>query len=126
MRGVAQGDDLGAVLLEDVEAGFHLGAAGVVAAAVGEGVLDHGVADDDADVGRDGREGVGEEAGVDHDGVVLLAAADDELVHDADVGADEGVLGALAEEGDLWRGGVVMPRRRGRRRRWRLRPRRRS
>ena len=49
--GVAEGLDLGAVLLEDAEACFHLGAAGVVAAvAFGEGVLDHGVADDDADV----------------------------------------------------------------------------
>ena len=51
-----------------------------------------------------GARGVVEGAAVDHDGVVLLAAADDELVHDADVGSDEVVLRALAEQGDLAEG----------------------
>ncbi len=50
---------------------------------------------------RNGREGVLQPAAVDHDGVVLLAEAGDELVHDADVGADEGILCVLAEQGDL-------------------------
>src|ERR1039458_10359247 len=104
--GVAESFDLGAVGAEDGGAFFDLGAAGVVLAA-GDGVLDHGVADDDADVGWDGREGVFEGAAVDHDGVVLCSAAGDELVHDANVGSDEGVLGAAAEDSDFVEGHVV-------------------
>jgi hypothetical protein len=106
--GVAEGFDFGAMGLEDAQAGFHFGAAGVVSAvSFCEGVLDHGVADDDANLGRDGREGVFERAAIDHDGVVLRAAAGDELVHDADIGTDEDVLRALAEQGDLLERHVV-------------------
>ena len=101
-RGVAQRHDLGPVLAQDVRSSFNLRAAAVVLA-FGYRVPHHGVADDDAYVRRDGGELELQPAAVDHDGVVLLSAATDELVHDAAVGADEGVFRALAEQGDLGR-----------------------
>ena len=89
--GVAQRHDLRPVRAQDLRALFNLRAA-IVVFSPGNGVLDHGVADDDADGPRNGREGVLQPAAVDHDGVVLLAETADELVHDAAVGADEAMF----------------------------------
>ena len=78
---------------------FHLGAAAGVFAA-GDGVLDHGVGNDERDIGRNGRELEAEVAAVEQQGMIFGAVGGDELVHDAAIGADEFVFGALAETGE--------------------------
>ena len=83
---------------EDAAGFFDLGAAGGVAVS-GDRVLDHGVGDDQRDVGRDGREAEAEIAAIEQQRVILCAVGGDELIHDAAVGADELIFCALAEPG---------------------------
>ena len=68
-------------------------------------MFDHGVAHDQPDIcwERDGL--VSEGAAVEKNCVIELAEAGDELVHDADVSADEFIFCALAEFGDFCKAG---------------------
>ncbi len=92
---------------EDGLAFFGLAAAHAIFAG-GDGVLDHGVADDDLGVGEGafihGEMFVGEGAGVEEEGVAGFGGGDDELVHDAAGGVDVVVLGAAGEDGDVFDG----------------------
>jgi len=47
---------------------------------------------------------VAQVAAVEEQGVVFFTVGGDELIHDAAVGADELVFGALAEAGEDWAG----------------------
>ena len=93
---IAQERDTGAVAGNDGTGGLGFTAAGGIVAA-GDGVLDHGVGDDQGDVGWDGGEAEAEVAAVEEEGVILFAVGGDELIHDAAVGAHELVLDTLAE-----------------------------
>ncbi len=107
--GVAEGVEGGVIFLEECDGGFALVAAGFVFAA-GEGVLDVGIADDDAEVGiveRDLPGGV--VAAVNKECVSGLAHGGNELVHDAAGDAGIVVFGPLRGERDIdeRHGGVV-------------------
>ena len=114
---------------EDGLAFFGLAAAHAVFAG-GDGVFDHGVADDDLGVGEGslvhGEVFVGEVAGVEEKGVAGFGGGDDELVHDATGGVDVVVFGALGEEGDVFDGEFGAGEARAWPWRWRLRWRRKS
>jgi hypothetical protein len=102
--GVAEVAEAGIGAAKDGLAFFEFAAADAVLAG-GDGVFDHGVADDDLGVGEGslvhGEVLEGEVAGVDEEGVAGVGRGDDELVHDAAGGVNVVVFGALAEEGDL-------------------------
>ncbi len=102
--GVAEVAKSGVGAAEDGLAFFELAAPDAVLAG-GDGVFDHGVADDDLGVGEGslvhGQVLEGEVAGIDQQGVAGVGGGDDELVHDAAGGVDVVVFGALAEEGDF-------------------------
>ena len=77
---------------------FHFGAAGAVFS-TSNGVLDHGVGDDQGHGVRNGGEAIAEVAAVEQERVAGRAVGGDELVHDAAVCADKLIFRALAEAG---------------------------
>ena len=98
-RRVAQKGDIATMAVDDGAGSLGLATAGGVIAP-GDGVLDHGVGDDQGDVGGDRSQLEAEVAAIQQQGVVFLSVGGDELVHDAAVGADELVFDALAEAGE--------------------------
>ncbi len=94
--GVAQKGNAATVAVDDGAGGFGLATAGGIVAP-GNGVLDHGVGDDQRDVGGNGGQLEAQVAAIEEQGVVLLAVGGDELVHDAAIGAHKLVLDTLAE-----------------------------
>ena len=94
---VAQRADVGQDRLESRTPSSQSFAAAVVFAA-GELVVDHRIADHQADRRGDRRQAEFEAAAVEQQDAVRGAAAGGELVHDAAAHADEFVFGALADE----------------------------
>ncbi len=99
--GIAQDANIGAMGAENGGAASSISERRVLYSPPADRVRHPGVADDDACLGWNAHEGGFEGAADDHDGAIPRAAADNELVHDADVGADEGIFRAAAELGDL-------------------------
>jgi hypothetical protein len=64
-------------------------------------VFDQGVAEDKADVGWKWDGFVMERAAIEKNCVIGFSEAGSELIHDANVRADEFIFGALAELGDF-------------------------
>jgi hypothetical protein len=85
---VAQEFDFRAMGGQDA-AGFFDGGTTAGVTGAGDGVLDHGVGDDQGYVFGDGGELVAEVAAVEEQSVIGFAIGGDELVHDAAIGADE-------------------------------------
>jgi len=65
-----------------------------------DSVANHGIGNDHADVRGQPEEAEGKVAAIEKQGVAGAPVAGDELVHDAAAGADELVLGLLADEGE--------------------------
>jgi hypothetical protein len=87
-----------AMAVDDRTGGFGFGASRLVVAP-GDGMFDHGVGNHESDVGWNWRELEAQVAAIEEEGVVCFAVGGDELVHDAAVGTDKVVFGALAEAG---------------------------
>src|SRR5690242_9157708 len=85
---------------------FHFCTA-VAIFATGDGVLHHGIGDDQANVVGNGGEAELERAAVEQQSVVFGAVRSDELVHDAAGTANVNVLGALAEQRNFAAGNVA-------------------
>ncbi len=87
------------VKMQDACAFFHFFAARVVLSARVL-MLDHGIADDEPHMSGNGQQAIFERSAIQHQGMVLLPGAGNELVHDAAARAYEGIFRALAGKCD--------------------------
>jgi len=104
-RGIAKEFDFRPMAMEERCTLFDFCAARVVLAA-GVRMLDHGICDDQTDIRGDRCEPIFEAPAIEEQGVILLATAGDELIHDAGGGADEVVFSALAKLCDTGHGNL--------------------